>query len=277
MKVSSKTKLNMVIGHPLEHSQSPVLHNAIYQLLGIDAVLLAQPHLQLKLLIQSIKTLSIELTAVTLPYKEKVLKYIDQCSHEVTALRAANTLIQRDEKIYGYNTDVDGIAFALRNTTVRGKQALIIGAGGAARAMGYFLKKNQAKLLLLNRTKKRAITLAKEFGGNVVRHDELNKIDINIIINTTPIGLYPHTNKSPLPDYAFNANQVVFDMIYNPINTQLLKQAKKYQAKTISGLDMFIGQGLKQIELLTGKRTHTLSMIDKLRKILIQNQRAIRL
>jgi shikimate dehydrogenase len=277
MKLSSKTRLNMVIGHPLEHSQSPVLHHAVYQQLGIDAVLLAQPHLQLKSLIQAIKTLCVEFTAVTLPYKEQVLQYIDQCSPEVKALRAANTLIQRDGKLYGYNTDVDGIAFALRNTTVQGKQVLVIGAGGAARAMGYFLKKNHAKIFWLNRTKKKAITLAKEFGGHVVSVDQLNVIEIDIIINTTPIGLYPHTDQSPLPDYVFNANQVVFDMVYHPINTQLLKQAKKYKAKTISGLDMFIGQGLKQIELLTGQRTHTLSMIEKLKRILIQNQRAARL
>ena len=107
MKVSSKTKVNILIGHPLEHSQSPVLHNAVYQLLGLNAVLLAQPHLQLKLLIQAIKTLFVELTAVTLPYKEKVLKYIDQCSPEVQAMQSTNTLIQRDGKLYGYNTDVD--------------------------------------------------------------------------------------------------------------------------------------------------------------------------
>ena len=141
MKVTNKTRLNTVIGYPLEHSQSPVLHDAVYQLLGINAVLLAQSHLQLKSLIQAIKTLSIELTAVTSPYKEKVIKYLDQYSSEVNVLQAANTIIQRDGKLHGYNTDIDGIAFALRNIAVRGKYVVVIGAGGAARVMGYFLKK----------------------------------------------------------------------------------------------------------------------------------------
>ena len=233
MKVTNKTRLNMVIGYPHEHSQSPELHDAVYQLLGINAVLLAQPHLQLKSLIQAIKTLSIELTAVTSPYKEKVIKYLDQCSSEVNVLQAANTLIQRDEKLYGYNTDIDGIAFALRDIAVRGKRVVVIGAGGAARAMGYFLKKNRAKLFWMNRTKKKAIALAKEFGGDVICHDELNAIDIDIIINTTPIGMYPNVDVSPLPDYTFSADQVVFDMVYNPMITQLLNKqkapSKKYQ------------------------------------------------
>jgi len=277
MKVTNKTRLNMVIGYPLEHSQSPVLHDAVYQLLGINAVLLAQPHLQLKSLIQTIKTLSVELTAVTSPYKEKVIKYLDQCSSEVSMLQAANTLIQRDGKLHGYNTDIDGIAFALRNIVVRNKRVVVIGAGGAARAMGYFLKKNKTKLLWMNRTKKKAIALAKEFGGDVICHDELNEIVIDIIINTTPIGMYPNVDVSPLPDYIFSAHQVVFDMVYNPMITQLLKQAKKHQAKIISGLDMFIAQGLKQIELLTGKRIPISPMIDKLRKVLIQNQRVTRI
>lgn len=274
MKVTNKTKLNMVIGYPLEHSQSPVLHETVYQLLDINAVLLAQPHSQLKSLIQAIKTLSVELTAVTIPYKEKVIKYLDQCSPEVNALKAANTLIQRDGKLYGYNTDIDGIAFALRDIAIKNKKVVVIGAGGAARAMGYFLKKNHAKILWMNRTQKKAITLATEFGGDVICHDELNIMPIDIIINTTAVGLYPHIEVSPLSDYVFSSHQVVFDMIYNPMMTQLLKQAKKHKAEIISGLDMFIGQGIKQIELLTGKCIHTPKMIDTLRKVLIQNQRA---
>ena len=276
MKVTSKTRLNMVIGHPLVHSQSPVLHDAVYQLLGINAVLLAQPNLKLKSIIQVIKTLSIELTAVTLPYKEKVVNYIDQCSVEVQALQTANTLIYRHGKIYGYNTDIDGIAFALRDVSLRRKQVLVIGAGGAARAISYFLKKNKATLLFLNRTHKKAAALAKEFSGTSIRQNELHKTDIDIIINTTPIGLHPMVNDSPLPDYVFRSHQVVFDAIYHPATTQLLKQAKKYGAKTISGIDMFIGQGLKQIELLTGKPIKSTSIITKLRKLLIQNQRVAR-
>lgn len=269
MNVTNKTRLNMVIGHPLGHSKSPVLHNAVYQHLGIDAVLLAQPHLDINSLIHVIKTLNVALTAVTLPYKEKVISYLDKCSHEVNALQAANTIIQRDGKLHGYNTDIDGIAFALRHTVMQDKQVLIIGAGGAARAMGYFLKENNINPFWLNRTKARAMILAKKFGGEVIDRDNLNSINIDVIINATPVGLYPHTEASPLPDYNFYEHQTVFDMIYNPIMTHLLKEAAKGRANIISGLDMFIGQGLKQIELLTGNSINFLPFINTLKEKLI--------
>ncbi len=275
MNVTKKTQLNLVIGYPLEHTQSPELHQAVYQQFGIDAVLLAQPQISLELLIQAIKILSVKLTAVTLPYKEKVIPYLDECSEEVKALHAANTIIQRQEKLYGYNTDIDGIAFALRDVVVQGKQILVIGAGGAARAIGYFLKKNCANILWINRTQNKAMTLANKFGGEVICHNKLNTTHIDIIINTTPIGMYPHADASPLFNYAFNRYQTVFDMVYHPMMTQLLKQAQKNEAKIISGLDMFIGQGLKQIELYTGKQ-HTPVMINQLRQLLIKNQRRVR-
>ncbi len=264
----------MVIGYPLEHSQSPMLHTFSYQLLDINAILLAQPRLlPLKSLITVIKTLGIRLTAVTSPFKEKVINYLDHCSDEVNELQATNTIIQLDGKLYGYNTDIDGINFALRHTAISNKKVLIIGTGGAARAVAYFLKKNHAQIFWINRTSKKATVLAKKFGGNVVTRNELDGLSIDIIINTTPIGSYPNGDTSPLPEYVFNPKQVVFDMVYNPLMTPLLKQAKKQRANIISGLDMFIGQGLKQIELLIGQYP-TPTMSEKLRRILIQNQQA---
>lgn len=276
MKVTNETGLNMVIGNPLEHSQSPVLHEAIYKLLDINAVLLAKRHSQLKSLIQAIKILSVELIAVTLPFKEKVLKYIDQCSPEVIALKAANTLIQRNGTLYGFNTDVDGIEFALRDISLQNKNVLVIGAGGAARAMGYVLQNNNARIFWINRTRRKSIILANEFSGAVISNAKLNTLCVDIIINTTPVDLSPHNTISPLSEYTFGAHHVVFDMNYNPLMTNLLIRAKKSKAHIISGLDMFIGQGLKQIELFTGKRIYTPIIVDKLRKLLIQNQRAVR-
>lgn len=266
----------MVIGYPLEHSQSPALHAALYQHLGIDAVLLAVPHFSLNALIRAIKTLSVELIAVTLPYKEKVLPYIDQPSSEVKVLKAANTIIQRNGKLHGYNTDIDGIAFALRDIAIADKRVLVIGAGGAARALGYFLNKNNAKLFWMNRTSKHAFALAKQFGGQVICQSDLKALPIDIIVNTTPVGMYPHIQMSPLPDYIFREEQVVFDMVYNPLMTRFLKQAKKRKATIISGLNMFIGQGVRQLELLTGKRIHSQTLVNKLRKIIMENQRVRR-
>jgi shikimate dehydrogenase len=247
--ITAKTKLNMVIGHPLSHTQSPTLHNAIYQHIQVDAILLAFPHTKLSSLIQSIKTLAVELVAVTMPFKEKIIKYLDYCSPEVENLKAANTLIQRDNKLYGYNTDVDGVAYALRDIHLNNKNILIIGAGGAARAAAFFLKNQQANLYWLNRTEKNAVNIAKFFGGEVIDDRLLSQLHIDIIINTTPLGMYPDIDTSPLNNDIFKSHQIVFDMIYNPLETRMLSQAKKQGAKIISGIDMFIGQGLRQIEL----------------------------
>lgn len=271
MKITHNTSLNMVIGYPLHHTQSPLLHQAVYQMLGVDAVLLAKSHPSLDALIQAIKTLSVPLTAVTSPYKEKILKYIDVCSPEVAVLKAANTLIQRDGQLYGFNTDVDGIAFALREHSMHYKNVLVIGAGGASRAMAYFLKKQQANIYWLNRTKAKAEQLAYEFGGNVMTQTDLNKYEFQMIVNTTSLGVYPNLHESPLPHHAFHAGQIVFDMVYNPVRTAFLKDAENADATIISGIDMFIGQGLKQIELFTGKK-YALEGMDALRQLLILNQ-----
>lgn len=249
MNINQKTRLNMVIGNPLDHTQSPLLHTTIYETLGLPAVLLAFPHADLAALIMAIKTLSVELTTVTMPYKEQVLQYVDVQSAEVQALKAVNTLIQRDGKLYGYNTDVNGIEYALSNIELTEKNVLIIGAGGAAGALGYVLKKNQANLFWLNRTVDKAQVLASEFGGAVITAKDLAELTADIIINTTPIGMYPDVKQSPLTAYEFTRKQTVFDMVYNPVDTLLLKQAKSAGATVISGVEMFIGQALRQIEL----------------------------
>lgn len=252
MNLTNQTRLNMVIGYPLHHTRSPQLHNRIYQALKLDAILLPFSNPDIKALLQAIHSLSVGLTAVTMPFKEKIIKYIDDCSFEVESMQSANTIIQRDGKLYGYNTDVDGIAYALRNVSLTKKRVLVIGAGGAARAVAYVLQKNDVDILWLNRTRKNAMKLIAKFGGELIAAKNLNALNIDIIINTTPLGMHPNVDISPLNQYPFHASQTVFDLVYNPEKTLLLQQAQKAGANVISGLDMFIGQGLRQIELWTG-------------------------
>lgn len=271
MYITSNTGLNILIGFPLTHSQSPLMHQIIYRELGEDAVLLAQPHLSLPTLIQAIKNLSIKLTAVTRPYKEQVMPYVDEYSPEVAELKAVNTIIQRNGRLYGYNTDIDGIAFALGNVNVNNKHVLIIGGGGAARAMGYYLATRQARIFWMNRTQAKAQQLAIEFGGKVIINSECQRYRFDIIVNTTPLGVTPNVHICALANYTFQPQQIVFDMVYNPVQTALLQQAKAQQAIVISGIDMFIGQGIKQIELLTGKK-YLPEKISFLRNTLILHQ-----
>ena len=246
--------LNAVIGYPLAHSQSHLLHNTVYQALNIHAVLLPLSNPALGPLIQDIKKRSIELTAVTMPFKQEILSYLDGCGPEVQTLKAANTIIQREGQLYGYNTDIDGIAYALRDTIVAGKNVLILGAGGAARAIGYFMQRNNARLFWLNRRQENGLKMVKNFGGKIITPEQAYRETVDIIVNATPVGMSPYVDGSPLPDYPFYSDQIVFDLVYSPLNTVLLREAQKFSAKIISGMDMFIGQGLKQIELWTGRK-----------------------
>lgn len=272
MITNNQTRLNMVIGYPLSHSQSPILHNTVYRLLNCNAVLLAFANQNLNEMVKIIKSLSVELIAVTMPFKEQIVPYLDGVSVEVETLKAVNTILYRNGKLLGYNTDIDGIKYALRDLTLAHKKVLLIGAGGAARAAAYYLKKNNATLFCFNRTIKKGTELTKHFGGEVVIFEELNGLSIDIIINTTPLGLHPQVDCSPMPDYIFNSNQIVFDMVYHPLETMLLKEAKAQGALCISGLDMFIGQGLKQIELWLNKNIGTQTMINVIKKSLIEAQ-----
>jgi shikimate dehydrogenase len=210
----------------------------------------------------ALRTLSVGLVAVTMPYKNAILPYLDSLSMEIDTVQAVNTVICREGKLTGYNTDIDGIAYALRHVALADKRVLLIGAGGAACAAAYYLKKNQAELLWLNRTVEHVFPLIEKFGGTLLNAADLKQVDIDIIINTTPLGMFPHLEHSALPHYHFNQNQIVFDMIYNPHETLLLKQAKSQGAVCISGLEMFVGQGLKQIELWLNKSILTSALVD---------------
>lgn len=261
ININSMTKLNMVIGYPLSHTQSPVFHQAIYRRLNLNAVLLGFSNSNLQLLIKAIKTLGVELTAVTMPFKEKILAYLDEQSPEVKILQAANTVIQKDHKLYGYNTDIAGIKYSLRHENISHKKILVLGAGGAARAVGYFLHAHDANIYWYNRSPDKAYRLVELFGGRIIINlTELESFSekFDLVIQTTPIGMSPEKNISifseKLAKKIFHADQIVFDLIYNPPKTLFLQQAESQGAKIINGSEMFTGQALQQIELWTGRR-----------------------
>jgi len=277
---NNKFQINLVIGYPLQHSQSPLLHNAVYEILNYNAVMFPYSNQDLSATIKLIKKIPAKLIAVTMPFKQVILPYLDHMSAAVSELKVANTVLYKNNKLYGFNTDIDGIAYALRNISLSGKNVLIIGAGGAASAAAYYLKNNQANLFWLNRTKQRAVDLMKIFGGQLVdlnnlNPNNLNQFPIDVFINTTPLGMLPEINKSPLPDYSFKKTQIVFDMIYNPVDTCLLTQAKLHGAVCISGLDMFVGQGLKQIEILCEDSIITPELINLIKNNLKKSQAII--
>lgn len=250
MTIDTSTQLNLVIGNPVKHSRSPELHKRIYEQNGINAIMLAIENPNLSDLIVAMKTLNMGLIAVTLPFKTQIIQYADVINDAVKVLGAANTLILKNGQVHAHNTDVDGINAALKDVDLNNKKVLILGAGGAARAVAYALKDTHADLFWMNRTKENAEELSNQFGGTVVEQDKLGQIDL--IINTTSVGMSPKIDETPLPDYVFNQNQTVFDLVYTPKETRLLSEARKSGAHCISGEIMFVEQALKQVELCYG-------------------------
>lgn len=253
ISVNAQTVLNGVTGHPLGHTLSPQLHGRIYALLGINAVMLAFPHEDIGAVIASMRALPIHLLAVTLPHKQEAMKHLDHVDSAAREIGAVNTVVNREGKLHGYNTDVVGIAEALKNVTVKDRNVLVLGAGGAARPLCWFLKKNSAHIFCLNRTRTKAEELMKEFGGTALDNEAVTKTRIDVIVNATPVGMEPHTDESPFDAGLLNSGQTVFDLIYNPSETRLLKDAKKAGAKTVNGMPMLVAQALEQVRLWSGK------------------------
>lgn len=252
--MSLKNKItNAVIGYPLEHSLSPFLHKELYRRLGIDAELVKDEDTDIEKLVERIRNKPYQLTAVTMPHKQIVIPYLDEVDDEARTIGSVNMLINTD-KLRGYNTDIYGIEFALREVDLKDKKVLVVGAGGVARTVSYVMRKHGANMLYINRTREKAEELVAEFGGEYMDFSIVNPNEVDIIINTTPIGMFPDTKKSPLPKEFLLNKHTVFDIIYNPLETQLLTDAREASAKTISGLDMFIAQGIRQVELWRGKK-----------------------
>ncbi len=263
------TYQTQIIGYPLTHSFSPLLHNTLYADLQISAQMQKSTFTDLKKIITHLRTTPIALTAVTMPFKEKIIPLLDVIDPMASATGAVNTIIQRAGKLYGYNTDIDGIAFTLRHITLEKKNVLIIGAGGAARAAAVVLRQHHAHIYWLNRTRTTAETLAAQFSGQVLDADNLSTpVFFDVMINATPIGLPTITSSFHLPDHFFHAKQMIFDMLYHPQQTTFLQRAAKAGAVCSNGLDLFITQGIRQIELWQKKQLLTHERIVYCRSLL---------
>jgi shikimate dehydrogenase len=270
--ITKQTQLNIVIGHPLLHTKSPFLHNFMYSQLGLNAVMLPVSNVNIGKLISAIRIMSINLTAVTMPFKESAMPLLDSIDSNALKIGAVNTIINRNGKLTGYNTDLFGIEYALRHTTLRNKNVLLIGAGGAASAVAYMIKNKGGRLIYVNRTPGRTKNLQKRFGGKISQMNKISAEDVDVIINATPLGMYPNFKNSPVPDTLIGKNQTIFDLVYNPVKTSLIKTAEKKGATAISGIDMFIAQGVRQAELWTRKKIITPKLVGLLKKKIIKEK-----
>lgn len=251
--INQYTELYGVIGNPARHSLGPVMHNAAFSHTGINAVYLAFESNDIKGAIQGMRGLKIKGLSVTIPHKSAVIPLLDEIDPLAEAIGAVNTVVNKDNRLTGYNTDAAGALRALEDVTnVEGKSCIILGAGGAARAIGYILKRHDVNIIIANRSLDKGRDLAVSLDSPFFGLDQVKDINADILINTTPVGMHPHIEFSPVPEDALKPGMIVMDIIYNPRTTGLLRAASKTGCTTIHGLGMFIYQGAEQFRLWTG-------------------------
>jgi len=260
-KIGRRTRVYGVIGDPVGHSLSPVLQNAGFQARRMDAVYLPFLVHDLRDFLAAIGPLGISGFSVTLPHKEKILRYLDGCDPLAASIGAVNTVVVRGGgKLYGYNTDYVGVLRALeRRIPLRGSRVLILGAGGAARAVAFALGQGGASVCIWSRRAGRAKTLARVVGGEAVSRSRLGSEFFDAILNATPVGMHPHGDRSPLNARELNC-RLLFDTIYRPPRTKLMQLAERRGIETVSGVEMFVAQGTAQWEIWTGERARVKPM-----------------
>jgi len=250
-------KTYAVIGDPIEHSLSPSIHNAAFKELNLDCTYIAYriPKGQLKEGVESLRDIKISGFNVTIPHKIEIIEYLDELSSECKVIGAANTISNENGKFVGYNTDMDGFLEPIkkRNIGISGQTALVLGSGGAARAIvAGFAKEGAKKITIAGRTLSKVQEMSKFASSLGVdsEHTTLNNLDVSkfkFIINATSVGL--KNEPSPISTNAINSEHVVYDIIYMPMNTDLIQQSRKNAATVIYGYEMLLGQAVLAFQI----------------------------
>lgn len=260
-ELTRRTKVLGVIGDPIGHSLSPLMHNTGYVARGVDAVYLPFLVHRLPDFLGAVDELGVNGFSVTLPHKQAILRHLDSCEPLAAEIGAVNTVVvRRDGSLHGYNTDYVGVLRALqRKLPLKGSRALIYGAGGSARAAAFALVRAGAQVSICARRESAAKSLARAAGGEAIPRRALRSRKFDVILNATPTGMYPKTEASPLHARELNC-RVVMDMVYRPQRTALLKLAKRRRIATVSGAEMFLAQGFAQWEIWLGTRAPEAAM-----------------
>lgn len=266
--ISGKTRVCGVIGDPIEHTMSPVMHNAAFSELGIDYVYLPfrVKKDDLGQAIAGARALNLAGLNITIPHKVAVISFLDELDPIAERIGAVNTIVNDNGALRGYNTDATGFLQALLDKGIKpeGKKVVVLGAGGASRGISFILAESGANLVILNRPVEIewAENLAREISQAFKKETaalELNDANLaealegtDILVNTTSVGMSPDINETPVPMRLLKSTPIVFDIVYNPIQTRLLREAQAAGAGTISGLDMLAWQGALAFEKWTG-------------------------
>jgi len=260
MKITAQTKICMVIGDPVAHSLSPTIFNAGFEQLGIDNQFVyvgcTVPPEKLEDFIKGARAMNIQGISCTIPHKLQIMRYLDEVDEVAKRIGAVNTIVNENGRLKGFNMDWQGAVGPLKKITeLKGKKVAVIGAGGAERAIVYGLTQNGVDVTLFNRTIEKAEGLVKDFNIKILPLDKMVEVEnMEIIINATSIGMSTGEIRSPLNKDLITPNHIVFDVVYNPLETQLLKDAKEQGAQTVSGSEMFLAQAAEQFKLFTGRK-----------------------
>ena len=256
-----------LIGNPVSHSISPIIHNTLFKELNFNGIYVPFKVDNIGDFMKEFRGLDVKGYSVTIPHKESVVNYLDAIDPIAKKIGAVNTIVNKGGQLVGFNTDCEAAIkvleavnsrgerpFALtKDVHLRGKKVTLVGAGGVARAIAFGLKERQAQITIINRNYGRAQSLARDVGCLVSKFDESEAFNADILINATPVGMFPKINETPIDKHKLKPNMIVFDTIYNPIETKLLKEAKAQGCKTINGLSMFVHQAAAQFKLWTGQ------------------------
>ncbi len=251
--IDQATQVYGVAGDPVAHSLSPVMMNAAFRRETVNAVYLALHAKTLKDLMSCVKDIPIRGLSVTMPYKQEMVAVLENSDPLTRQIGACNTVVRSaDGKLYGFNTDVAGIVVPLeQRMTLSGARVLVVGAGGVARAAAFGLKAKGAEVFITNRTPEKAQALARQAKVKYMKRADVAKQEFDVIINATPVGMNGN-KQSPLDEKELNT-KYVFDLVYNPAETKLVKMARAKNLQVIPGLEMFVQQGARQFEIWTGK------------------------
>ena len=243
----------VVMGNPIAHSLSPVMHNMAFRATQSNAVYIAVEVKDISSAITGFRNLHFKGASITIPYKVSVMEYLDVIDSTALSIKAVNTIIKDNGRLVGFNTDCDGAVRALsEKTSISGKKIAIIGAGGAARAIAYGITSEKGSVTILNRSRDKGEQLARDLELNFRPLSECRHVKCDIVINTTPVGMTPYVDEMPLPADFLENDMVVMDVVYSPLKTKLLKTAENIGCVTVDGISMFVYQGAKQFELWTG-------------------------
>ena len=268
MDISAKTQVYGVIGDPIEHSLSPALHNAAFKVLKLDCVFLAFKVKtgEVESAIREMRGLGIRGLNVTMPHKEAVITYLDEVDSAAKFLGSVNTILNDNGKLIGFSTDGIGALNALKENGVilNRKKVLLLGGGGAAKTIAFALAKEVGELIILNRSPEKIASLTKtlnrefnkQVSGGLLAPSAIQKNiqNVDILINATSVGMHPDEEHSLVEPQWLRPDLTVMDIVYNPIETKLAKDAKKAGAKVISGVEMLIYQGAASFEIWTGHK-----------------------